>query len=134
MGAWGTGFFDDDTHCDFLENILRDNISAESFGTYFQNGIDSEYLEYDEGAEVIVAAALLDNLLNGTELDSVSEELPGWLEANRGKSLDGLKPLAVQALKKLVAEDSELNELWSENEEDYPEWKGHITGLIERLN
>ncbi|MFD2521469.1 hypothetical protein [Emticicia soli] len=33
----------------------------------------------------------------------------------------------------LIGENSELNELWSENEEDYEEWRGGVEVLIKIL-
>ncbi len=135
MGAWGTGFFDDDTHSDFLYNVLENDMSPESFGQYFENGIEAEeYLDYDVGAEIIVSAALIDAILNGTKLDCVTEGVDEWLVKHKDDNVQPLKAKAVQALEKVIGEDSELNELWKENEEDYPEWKGLIEQLIARLN
>jgi len=44
-----------------------------------------------------------------------------------------LKVNAVHALQKVIGENSELNELWAENEELYPKWRQTILDLIERL-
>ena len=45
-----------------------------------------------------------------------------------------LKNKAIQALQRLLDDDSELNELWADNEELYPAWKQGIEALIFRLN
>lgn len=133
MGAWGTGFFDDDSNCDCLADILESNTSPESFVLSFKKGIEAEYLEYDDGGVIIVSGALLDGLLNGTKLDSADEGIPQWLTNHRDKQVKNLKSVAVQALEKVISEGSELNELWMESEE-YPDWKKNITELISRLS
>ena len=45
-----------------------------------------------------------------------------------------LRSNAVLALNKVLDDKSELNELWAENEEDYPSWRQGIEKLIQRLN
>jgi hypothetical protein len=134
MGAWGTGFFEDDSNCDFLADVLESNASPESFITTFNKGIESEYLETDDGGAIIVSGALLDALMNGTKLKSFDEGLDQWLTSNKGKQVQNLKSVAIKALEKVINEGSELNDLWMENEEEYPVWKKNITELISRLS
>jgi len=138
MGAWDSGIFDDDCAYDFTDEITAD---AKAFFTAsFQKAIDSEYLEYDDCHAVTVSAAYMDNLLNGTSFrtDNHEEEdlsnvnLFGKLQPNL--DVTGLKPIAIQALEKILKEEaSELCELWAENEEYFPKWKGNLEGLISRL-
>ncbi len=61
-------------------------------------------------------------------------DVDSFPERNPNIDLSDLKEKAVIALEKLLGEDSELNELWRENEEDYPFWRQGIEQLIERLN
>ena len=39
----------------------------------------------------------------------------------------------VNALKRVLSDKSDLNEMWSENVDGYPEWRGNIEQLIESL-
>jgi hypothetical protein len=48
--------------------------------------------------------------------------------------VEDLKIIAVDALKKVIDKNSELNELWTENEELYPKWKQNILDIIHRLS
>ncbi|MEM1119180.1 MAG: DUF4259 domain-containing protein [Bacteroidota bacterium] len=41
--------------------------------------------------------------------------------------------MAVLALQKVLSDNSELNELWSENDELYPKWKSTLKDLMDRL-
>ena len=137
MGAWDYGIFDDDTAYDFT-NEIKSN-AKEFFKTSFGDAIKSEYLEYDECHMVTVSGAYLDNYLNGTKYRTDNEEDKDESNVNlfkdlyKGESLENLKEIAIEALKKVISDNSELNELWSENEELYPKWKGNIENLINRL-
>jgi hypothetical protein len=100
----------------------------------------SEYLEYEEGHAVIVSAAYIDNLVNGTEYRNDNEELNDESNVNvfgilhKDLEVEDLKLIAVSALKKVIDENSELNELWVENQELYPKWKQNILDIIHRLS
>ncbi len=137
MGAWGYGIFDDDTAYDFTDEIKSD--ARAFFISSFENAIHTKYVAYDECHMVTVSAAYLDNHLNGTNYrtDSKDEKdernVNNFRELQRGLKLDDLKEMAIQALKKVISEASELNELWSENEALYPKWKENIEELIKRL-
>jgi hypothetical protein len=137
MGAWDYGIFDDDTAYEFTDEIKDD--PKEFFKSSFEHAIGQEYLDYDECHAVTVSAAYMDNLLNGTQFRTDSHEDTDESNVNLfgtlHKDLDvaDLKPLAVRALKRVLAENAELNELWSENEELYPKWKQGIIDVMERL-
>lgn len=138
MGAWDCGIFDDDTAYDFDGEIKND--ARAFFKSSFENVMLSEYLEYEEGHAVIVSAAYIDNLVNGTEYRNDNEELNDESNVNvfgilhKDLEVEDLKLLAVGALKKVIDENSELNELWAENEELYPRWKQNILDIIHRLS
>lgn len=97
-------------------------------------------MDYDDCHAVTVSAAYLDNLLNATQYRTDNENEDGTANVNnfkdlyKGNSLKELKPLAVNALQVIISENSELNELWTDNEELYPKWKGNLQKLIERLS
>jgi hypothetical protein len=137
MGAWGYGFFEDDTACDFIYEIEEAENVRQLFQDSFEEAINADYLEYDAGHAVIVSAACIDGIVNGTKYNSDDEEdesdFSRIVAANKDMPLDGLKANAVQALQKVIGENSELNELWSENEDDYPKWRQNILDLMKRL-
>lgn len=138
MGAWDCGIFDDDTAYDFDGEIKND--AREFFKSSFENAMLSEYLEYEEGFAALVSAAYIDNLMNGTEYRNDNQELNDESNVNvfgilhKDLEVEDLKPVAIGALKKVINENSELNELWAENEELYPKWKQNILDIIHRLS
>ena len=146
MGAWDYGVFDDDTACDFVIDLFEREDVAGCCEKAFDNAIGSEYLEFDVGIEASVCGAVVDSVLNGTtysyyfdpESDLEGEEqFINWI-SNIRKSTDlsvfnHLKDKAVRSLTLLISEKSELCELWSENEELFPKWRGVYEEMIERL-
>lgn len=137
MGAWDYGIFDDDTAYEFTEEIKVN--PKEFFKSSFELALKTEYLEYDECHMVTVSAAYVDNHLNGTNYridgqDRTDESNVNiFKELRKDLKLDDLKEPAVKALEKVISNNSELNELWAENEELYPKWKNNIKKLIDRL-
>ena len=87
-----------------------------------------------------MSAAYIDNLVNGTKYRNDIEELNDESNVNvfgilyKDLEVEDLKLTAVDALKKVIDENSELNELWAENEELYPKWKQNILDIIHRLS
>lgn len=128
MGAWGMGVFDDDTSCDLIYEAIESD--AESFvGRAIENK-DSEYLEYDECHEIIVAGAIMDMLLNKTSYAHNTEEFDQWLQLQDPSKLTRFKNDIIECLNIVLSDKSELKELWEENEESYPKWKANILGII----
>lgn len=133
MGAWNCGIFDDDSAYDFVSEIEAAEKPRELFETAFAAAMSTDYLEYDACYAVMVSAACIDSILNGTKYRSDDEAMADFVDKHQDIKVDDLTADAVKALQKVLDKDSELNELWSENEELYPKWKENIEQLIERL-
>ena len=131
MGAWGTGIFEDDSTLDWFAD-LEDARKPLSFLAECLDITGIDYLEYDNCAGVLGAAAIIDGLLHGAPTDS-PESVMEWIASNKSLNVAKLVPNAIASLDAVVGENSELNELWSENEELYPKWKADITALRTRL-
>ncbi|ADU92507.1 DUF4259 domain-containing protein [Taylorella equigenitalis] len=137
MGAWGVGIFEDDMAYEFSNQIEENAIQF--FKTSFEDAIETDYLEKDEAYAVLISAAYLDNYFYGTQYENDFDEEDGLSNVNNfqelyvGTSLEELKPYAEKALGVVLGDNSELNELWQESEEDYPLWKENIISLKNRL-
>lgn len=83
--------------------------------------------------ELLVVGAILDSLLNGNDHGAVTEGYEEWLAAQDATGLKALAPSIARGLTAVISDDAELNELWQENEEDYPAWKANIEKLIDSL-
>jgi hypothetical protein len=133
MGAWGVGMFDDDSALDFLGELAEVDDPASLMRQSFVVATDSDYLEYDSAQSVVVSAAAIDTLLNGTHHRDDLDLLDSWVNRNRNLNVAPLKPLAVAAIRRVLSEGSELRELWSENAKDYPAWRSGLESLAARL-
>lgn len=131
MGAWGTNVFEDDTALDFLEEELLPALDPHRvMKAAFESAVAADYLEYDAAQAVLVCAAVMRALVCGLALQNGEpEDWTTWRAANAQLSLSDLSALASQACRRVASEGSELNELWSENEELYPQWKSGIESL-----
>ena len=137
MGAWGHGYFEDDSALDFMIDIEEAENPKEVISNALKIGVEAEYLETDEGNAIIVAATYIDRQLNGTKYSEPETDEPLDVDTfpDRHPEIDfrELRSNAVLALNKVLDDKSELNELWAENEEDYPSWRQGIEKLIQRL-
>ncbi|QGZ48700.1 DUF4259 domain-containing protein [Streptomyces sp. QHH-9511] len=128
MGTWDIGHFDNDTAADFSGD-LDDLPEGERAGLLFGKlrevaGTGDAYLDSDIAVEAVAAAALIAAQCPGGEPvatpygpDEPLPELPAEL-----------RPLAVEALDRVLTEPSELLELWGETEYGEP-WKAGVVAL-----
>ncbi|WP_335933807.1 DUF4259 domain-containing protein [Streptomyces sp. PTD5-9] len=127
MGTWDFGHFDNDSAADF-SGRLDDAPEAERpalIRTALEIAIAADYLDSDEGSEAVAAAALIGAQCPGGEPVTTAygpdEQLPA-LPAD-------LRPLAAKALDAVLGDNSELRELWEDNEK----WTTGITRLRDVL-
>ncbi|MGW7288482.1 DUF4259 domain-containing protein [Streptomyces sp. NPDC054847] len=131
MGTWDIGHFDNDTAADF-SGTLDDAAESERPGILREAllrvvGTD-DYLDSDEAAEAVAAAALVAAQCPGGEAVTTpygpDEPVPA-LPAD-------LRLLAVEALDRTLRKPSELMELWDETAAG-PAWRAGMAGLREVL-
>ncbi|MGW1724434.1 DUF4259 domain-containing protein [Streptomyces sp. NPDC002306] len=115
MGTWNIHPFDNDTAADFA-NDLDDAVMAEREAlirrALIRAADNQDYLEAPEAEEAVAAAALVAAQCSGSGPTSIpygpEEPIPA-LPAD-------LRPLAVDALDRVLADESELSDLWEESE------------------
>lgn len=144
MGCWNYQIFCDDTACDALDDLISSDSPVLDIEQFLDAVIEVEnYLEYDECHYGLVAAAIVDTAMNGIDwsllTDITYEEddpyplLLDQLKTER-KALEPLRDKAMHVLELATQTDSELRELWEENEALYPLWLGNINKIKERLS
>ena len=132
MGTWDIGSFDNDTAADFA-NTLDDAAAGERdalIRAVLMRTVDNvDYLEGPEAEEAVAAAALVAAQYPGGEPVSPNygpdEPVPN-LPAD-------FRRLAVEALDRVLADQSELPALWGETG-DGRRWRGSIGRLREVLD
>ncbi|MFF2147462.1 DUF4259 domain-containing protein [Kitasatospora sp. NPDC058190] len=127
MGTWDIGPFENDMAADFadaLDEAAENEREALVRSTLIRTIQTRDYLESPEGAEAVAAAALIAAQCPGSEPLNTSygpdEALPIFAT--------DLRPLAVEALDRVVAEESELADLWDETM-DGPKWRQTISRI-----
>ncbi|MBN3928193.1 DUF4259 domain-containing protein [Streptomyces verrucosisporus] len=127
MGTWDIGPFENDAAADFAGTLdktapdERDGLVRATLGRVART---RDYLDGSEGAEAVAAAALVAARCPGGEPVGTGygprQALPAFA--------DDLRPLAVEALDRVVAGESELAELWDETSHG-PGWRQGIGRL-----
>lgn len=107
MGAWSHNSFDNDDALDWAAD-LKDS----------------------KGTEALVDA--LESAMNGKGAGSLPPEVNEWLKGQSvaGPELTAKARSAVDA----ILSNSELKELWEENEDDFPRWTALLNDLKSRLS
>lgn len=130
MGTWDIHTFDNDNAADWLYDLQEtDDISL------LQNSLQpdlSDYLEAPDGETILAAAEIICAIDQGPRHD-LPEEATAWVNAHRELEVAALKPLAAKMIARVLADDSELKELWEENEELFDHWLADVRDLKLRL-
>lgn len=134
MGAWGELAFDNDTACDWaygLEGLDDLSLVESTFGELEQVGDD--YLDSDIACNALAACELIARLKGNTGYsNSHTEEVDRWVAANKIEPGPALLKRASAALDRVLADDSELRELWDESAEG-AKWRTAVEDLRKRL-
>ncbi|MEV6978921.1 DUF4259 domain-containing protein [Kitasatospora sp. NPDC093806] len=124
MGTWDIGPFENDTAADFanaLDETAPDERESLVRSTLLRAAQSRDDLDADYGAEAVAAAARIAAQYPG----GAPVEPPYGPEQSLPVFSPDLRGLAVDALDRVLAEDSELAELWDETE-DGPLWRADV--------
>ncbi|MCE6003068.1 hypothetical protein ABCA12_0028 [Acinetobacter junii] len=134
METWSHESFGNDTANDWAYE-LEDATDFSVIEAALQVALDEgdEYLDADLAMEAIAAVEVIAKRLGkGTQSDVYTEKVDQWLETISEQPRDDLLSLAKRVLERIVADDSELKELWLESDE-YELWLGNIQQLKDAL-
>jgi len=129
MGTWDVGPFDNDDAADWAY-VLQDSNDLSVLEAAFS--VEPGYLESPDGSLIVAAAEAL-TALRGGPSGSMTPETESWVDAHRALDTSPLVPLALQALDRVLGQESELRELWEENDEEFPNWEASVQDLRARL-
>lgn len=131
MGTWGPGSFENDTASDWVWGLEKAQ-GTEYLEAAFNAVLDVDgYLESPE-AEAAIAAAEVLAALKGEPSADLPEDVPPYVERIAAAPTGALVELALKALERIKAEESELQELWEETG-DASEWEAVLDSLEQRL-
>ena len=133
MGAWDFAVFDDDTAYDVLDDLKESSDISKDMEKYFDDVIEADYVEYEEGYYALVSAAVLDSVVNDTQYRCDDEDYFEWIKSLKKIDLTSLQSKAIKAIDVIISDKSELKELWEENEELYSSWREDKRSIQKRL-
>ncbi|OYX41483.1 MAG: hypothetical protein B7Z02_15650 [Rhodobacterales bacterium 32-67-9] len=134
VGAWGLGAFEDDAALDWRdESFASTGVQAVIIALQAASKTSpDDYLEYVAGVEARAAAEVVaiafGKPASGTSHDDINDVKPHVAEI---RAIAGIRPLALKAMNRVSADNSEIAELWREN--GPVEFDQAIADLINRL-
>jgi hypothetical protein len=134
MGSWAVDSFANDDAADWLAE-LEEQRGLELVERTLDDVLDlaDDYLEAPMAARALVAAEVVAISRGHAGLLASAEPLlKRWIAKMRPEPDAGLVTRAVQAIDRVLAEGSELRELWEESGE-MDAWRGDVLCLRTRL-
>ena len=145
MSIWGPGPFENDDGADWFAD-LQDEPTLKTIRAALEEIADPQHIGFVEvidGAAAVGAAEVLAELLGSPgddpvfddEVEEMEEELKADLAKADKRELKKLIKQAIDALEVVLtdSENSELRQMWEEQDDGMPEWIEAMTSLQERL-
>lgn len=135
MGAWDHTSFGNDDACDWGGD-LRSHNDLSFVEATLDAVLDAgeEYLEAPEASEAIAAAEVIARLQGRSATrDAYTESVDEWVAAHPLTVPPALARKARAALDRILAEPSELHDLWAESKH-FAQWKAAVTELKDRIH
>jgi hypothetical protein len=135
MGAWSVDSLGNDDACDWaygLDDCTDLSLVEETLDKVLDEG--AEYLESPDACEALAAIEVIARLQgNWGERNSYSEPIDAWVEKTKlvpGKALAAKARIVIE---RILADDSELKELWQESDE-FDAWQASVKDLAARVH
>jgi hypothetical protein len=134
MGAWGAGTFESDGALDFMDGLLALADPRAAMKQAFGATVSADYLDSDIGGAALVSAAVIKAAMLGEPLlDRQSEKWTAWQARIARLDMSALKAPGAKACRRILADNSELRELWSENAKLFQIWKANVEAIAQTL-
>ena len=132
MGSWGEDVFENDDAGDWVYDLEKNGIDYVST-TLASVTTCNDYLDAGTACEGLAAAEAVARMLGRPgQNDAYTESLDAWLSSNGIKPSPELVEAAVATVDRVLADNSELVELW-EDAGDSDGWRTCVDGLRQRL-
>ena len=127
MGSWGYRTFEDDTACDWLEDLYDSEPRA-----FFRKCLDldgHDYLESLACIGVVCTAEILHGLI-WQPRQGLPEAAYRWCEAHGELEIHEFIPQAVIGMQRVIGPHSEIRQQWEDDGDRYEIWMRHQQELI----
>jgi hypothetical protein len=122
MGAWAVGSFENDDALDWLIDLEKS--SGLGFIQATLKLSEAKYIESPEGCCIVAAAEVVLALQNRPR-KRLPEEAQAWVTKNGNFDARPLNKKAINAIDRVLSEDSELNALWLLTDH-YDAWRADV--------
>jgi len=134
MGTWALDAFGNDYAMDWAQD-LHEYKTLELVETTLDNVIDSQQAELEApfAAEALAALEVIARLQGQPgENDPATAEVDEWVAACKKKVTPPLLEKARLAFERIMAESSELRQLWQDSEH-FTDWQADVAALRARV-
>lgn len=135
MGAWATDAMGNDDACDWvygLDECSDLSLVEKTLDKALSDG--AEYLESPDACEALAAIEVIARLQgHWGDRNAYSESMDAWVEKTKLVPSKALAEKAHKVIERILADDSELKELWQESEE-FDAWKASVKNLEGRVH
>ena len=134
MGTWALDAFGNDYAMDWAQD-LHEYKTLELVETTLDNVIDSQQAELEApfAAEALAALEVIARLQGQPgENDPATAEVDEWVSACKKKVTPPLLEKARLAFERIMAESSELRQLWQDSEH-FTDWQADVAALRGRV-
>lgn len=133
MGAWATDAMGNDDACDWAYGL--DECSDLSLvEVTLDRALSDGYLESPDACAALAAIEVIARLQgNWGDRNAYSESMDAWVEKTGLVPSKALAEKAHKVIERILADDSELKELWQESEE-FDAWKASVKDLAGRVH
>jgi hypothetical protein len=128
MGTWGMKTFENDEALDWASELEGTKDVTLLGSSLHPAEVNDYYLEAPDCVRILCASEVIAGVI-GKPRPSLPENISSWIAKNKNLKVKDLVPLAIEKVQRVLAKDSELDELWAENEQDYPIWKKDVEEL-----
>lgn len=134
MGCWAINSFGNDDAADWIADLVdADDLAPVQAAISAVLTVENGYLEAPDASQALAAAEVVAAAVgNASASASSQEELIEWLGRVKPEPNEALVAQAARAIDRILAEESELRELW-EDTDDYAEWQRDVESLRNRL-
>lgn len=129
MGTWGSGPFENDHAADWVQDLEDADDLALALDA-LERVRGSQYVDADDASTAIAAAEVV-AAVGGRPHADLPEDVRRWVATSDITVNPEHSEEAAAAVARIRGEDSELAELWAED--DPSAWHGHMEDLADRL-
>lgn len=133
MGALGSGSFENDDACDWLNELWETSNITFVERSLQLTLVDHIYLSAPKGSILIAACEVVAEGL-GNGVTELPRQARNWVLRHPRLPYPKVAPLAIRAAKRVLGSRSELNALWNEDQKLHAAWKAGVLELIGRLS